>query len=381
MALLVAQQEIIPGHIDALIQAIYRGPLETQLWQSFLNLIRDAVGGNYATLLLRPPREGDAGVVLNALLASHAVYSAYNDTYFALDPFVDLPSGDVATLQEYVPSQQMVDSDYYQHYLKPIDVFHIMGADLRDTDGMLTRLRITRPRSASDFGASEKALIRALLPHLQIAITLHNRIKHTETERAIFEDAIDHLEVGTIILDEHARVLRTNQAAQTLLAARAELRIVDGRLNVGGREDNIAFRQLVEEVMDAHRRSIPGCVRAFRVQRDSSRAPLGLLIRPLPMPDAPDGGATPSVAIFISDPERRREAPVHVLRELFEFTPAEAALALLLANGLTLDEASDELGITRNTAKSHLSSIFSKTGVTRQPKLVQLILKSVAPIG
>ena len=69
------------------------------------------------------------------------------------------------------------------------------------------------------------------------------------------------------------------------------------------------------------------------------------------------------------------------LRQLFEFTPAEAALALLLANGLTLDEASDELGITRNTAKSHLSSIFSKTGVTRQPKLVQLILKSVAPIG
>ena len=137
------QQEIIPGHIDALIQAIYRGPLEAQLWQSFLNLIREAVGGNYATLLLRPPRAGDQGVVLNALLASHAVYSAYNDTYFALDPFVDLPSGEVATLQEYVPSQQMLDSDYYLHYLKPIDVFHIMGADLRDSDGMLTRLRIT----------------------------------------------------------------------------------------------------------------------------------------------------------------------------------------------------------------------------------------------
>ena len=74
-------------------------------------------------------------------------------------------------------------------------------------------------------------------------------------------------------------------------------------------------------------------------------------------------------------------ARIEILGQLFEFTPAEAALALLLANGLTLDEAAEELGVTRNTAKSHLSSVFSKTGVTRQPKLVQLILKSVAPMG
>lgn len=378
---LMANNNIIPGHIDALIQAVYRGPLESPLWQGFLRAIREACGGNYATLLLRPPREGDQGVVLNALLAPNDAKNAYNDTYFALDPFVDLPCGEVKTLHEYVTTEQLLASEYYQHYLQPVDVFHIMGTDLRDDNGMLTRLRITRSRAAGDFGAAEKALVRALLPHLQIALALHNRIQRTETVRAVFEDAIDHLDMGTIILDEHARLLRTNQAAQTLLSDRAELRVVDGRLNVGGRDDNKAFRQMLDEVLDAHRRSIPGCVRVFRVQRDTTRAPLGLLMRPLPLPDAPDGITNPSVVIFISDPERRRDAPVHLLRQLFEFTPAEASLALLLSNGLTLDEASDELGITRNTAKSHLSSIFSKTGVTRQPKLVQLILKSVATVG
>nr|MDT0253635.1 LuxR C-terminal-related transcriptional regulator [Endozoicomonas sp.] len=54
---------------------------------------------------------------------------------------------------------------------------------------------------------------------------------------------------------------------------------------------------------------------------------------------------------------------------------------MILANGLTLDETAEELGISRNTARAHLRSIFSKTGVTRQTMLVRLILKSVATLG
>ena len=61
--------------------------------------------------------------------------------------------------------------------------------------------------------------------------------------------------------------------------------------------------------------------------------------------------------------------------------PTSYQLAMLLANGLTLDEASDALGISHNTARAHLRSTFSKTGVTRQTMLVRLILRSVATLG
>ncbi|HAN29008.1 MAG TPA: helix-turn-helix transcriptional regulator, partial [Haliea salexigens] len=107
----------------------------------------------------------------------------------------------------------------------------------------------------------------------------------------------------------------------------------------------------------------------------------GILMRPLPLLAAPDGSRNPSVAIFVSDPEYQREAPVDVLMTLFGLTRAEATLSLLLAGGATLDEACRQQHISRNTGKSHLSAIFSKTGVTRQTRLVQLILSSVAPMG
>ena len=76
-----------------------------------------------------------------------------------------------------------------------------------------------------------------------------------------------------------------------------------------------------------------------------------------------------------------RQATSDVLIALFGLTPAEARLAIRLVNGLSLDEAAISLGVSRNTAKSHLRAVFSKTGVTRQPQLIQLILNSVVTLA
>ncbi|MNT69412.1 Bacterial regulatory protein, luxR family [compost metagenome] len=70
-----------------------------------------------------------------------------------------------------------------------------------------------------------------------------------------------------------------------------------------------------------------------------------------------------------------------MVRKLFDLTPAETALALVLADGMTLDEAAEALGTSKNTARAHLRAIFSKTGVTRQATLVRMLLSSVISLG
>jgi len=66
---------------------------------------------------------------------------------------------------------------------------------------------------------------------------------------------------------------------------------------------------------------------------------------------------------------------------MFQLTPTETSLVIQLANGLSLDEASEALNIRRNTARAHLRSIYSKTGVRRQPELVRIFLNSVVMLG
>ncbi|MNE33064.1 hypothetical protein D3C80_1267090 [compost metagenome] len=48
---------------------------------------------------------------------------------------------------------------------------------------------------------------------------------------------------------------------------------------------------------------------------------------------------------------------------------------------MSLEEASERLNIRRNTARAHLRSIFSKTGVRRQTELVRIMLNSVVALG
>ena len=89
-----------------------------------------------------------------------------------------------------------------------------------------------------------------------------------------------------------------------------------------------------------------------------------------------------AAVMFLRDAESNVPQPSQELvRRLFGLTRKEAALALLLAEGFTLDEAADKMDVRRNTARTHLRSIFCKTGVTRQTMLVRLLLNSVVTLG
>ncbi len=85
--------------------------------------------------------------------------------------------------------------------------------------------------------------------------------------------------------------------------------------------------------------------------------------------------------MFISDPDLHESTSKKTLGELFELTPAEANLAILLARGLSLADVSQAQNISQHTARAQLKAIFAKTGVSRQAELVRLVLKSVASLG
>jgi DNA-binding CsgD family transcriptional regulator len=60
-------------------------------------------------------------------------------------------------------------------------------------------------------------------------------------------------------------------------------------------------------------------------------------------------------------------------------TPSEARLASRLMHGNGLDKIADELGITKETARNHLKSIFEKAGVNRQLELLALFARLSGP--
>ena len=51
---------------------------------------------------------------------------------------------------------------------------------------------------------------------------------------------------------------------------------------------------------------------------------------------------------------------------LYGLTPTEATVCGLLAEGRSVAEIQDQLGITANTARTHVKRILAKTGAARQ---------------
>lgn len=366
---------------SGMLRNLYQGPLEDIPWTTFLNQLKNCLSSKYATFILRPPSQHVDGLSISTAGSSAEVTASYNQHFYNLDPFVGLPNRQVITLAEFVSDKDWLNSEFYKSFMEPVDVLHILGADINTSDGAQCRIRISRGKDAPAFDQRDKDLLTLLLPHLEQAVVLHMHLNRVESERNLYAGAVDQLAVGTIILDQDGKVLQKNRLAEHLLDEKDGIKLVNESLQVGTARDSQVFRQLVKQALLSQKSTNPSVVEAMRVQRPSGRADLGIIVRSVPPSAWSEGKQCPSVVIFISDPELESSAPQEIVKALFDLTPAEAQLAMLLANGLTLDEASDALGISRNTARAHLRSTFSKTGVTRQTMLVRLILRSVATLG
>ncbi|MGN5476686.1 helix-turn-helix transcriptional regulator [Cupriavidus basilensis] len=383
-ARLFAQATVSLSEFSALLGNIYQGPMEQVPWGKALEQIRRQLNANYVTLILRSPATDRPGLMVNASEHGQTLPGevSYNNYYYSLDPFIGLPSDRVVTIDEHLGQGVWCMSELYQQFLKDIGIRYILGADLRTHDGVECRFRVCRNHDSPDFSAADKALCTALLPHLKRAVDLHSRIDVAESERTVYASAIDRMLVGMVILDESGTIIKTNAAADEILAAKDGIRIAGGGLDVEYGQENRRFQRAVRQAMMGHIGTAPAMMEAMSITRPSGSGRLGVLVRTIPLSEwSEDNRKRPACVVFIRDPERRSQASHDVVRQLFDFTPAETQLALQLANGLALDEAADELGISKNTARAHLRAIFSKTGVTRQATLVRMLLSSVISLG
>jgi DNA-binding CsgD family transcriptional regulator len=77
--------------------------------------------------------------------------------------------------------------------------------------------------------------------------------------------------------------------------------------------------------------------------------------------------------LVLNDLAREQRPELVLLKQLFDFTAAEARLARLIASGVSPEQAAETIGVVRETVRNQLKSIFAKTGTHRQSELVALL--------
>jgi DNA-binding CsgD family transcriptional regulator len=184
-------------------------------------------------------------------------------------------------------------------------------------------------------------------------------------------EAFDVCRRAVLLLDRRGSVVVANEYAKSLLTG--DVRISGGKLVTGYASADVALNRAVHKLLSSGSGayvSIPLCL-----PRCGQRGLLAFLVT-LSSPSSAVVGSH-RVAVLLVDPDHRCRPSENALQAAFGFSRAEARLAARVCIGETIESAAKQLGISRDTGRSHLKSIFSKAGVRRQAELVALVTSSL----
>jgi DNA-binding CsgD family transcriptional regulator len=355
--------ETVDPFFSDLLAALYGGLLEPQPWEGFLQALADWLEASHATLILTAPGLSAPGTILTPG-ADPKISEDYLASFFATDPFQGLPEGVVTSFAEFVSDSRDPNIAAYRDFLSEAGGDQVLGIDLRFASGFEARCRVTREAARADFGAMERNRFQSIVPHLRHAAALFERLQLAGAEHGVYRSAVEQLGMGTILLDQHGRIVRANAVAEQLLSAGDGLSRIGDALRLA----ETTVQTLLETLLaDPHQASAGA---RFKIERQRG-GDLAVVARALTLPAMMRGGA--ALALFLRVPGEAQQLDPDAIRDLFQLTRMEARLAVALADGRSLVAAADTLGIAHNTARAHLRAIFAKTGVRRQSQLVHLL--------
>jgi DNA-binding CsgD family transcriptional regulator len=171
------------------------------------------------------------------------------------------------------------------------------------------------------------------------------------------------------MLDHAGQVIRHNAQAEQLLGN--GLVLSSRRLRCARASDTVELNQLTTAL---GRSTVPSPAAAPIVvaQRVSKRP---LVIQGIPLAGLASAIFSPATSILLVSDTDRQAPPtaIETTQQLFGLTTMESTVLSFLEREIPLPAAADAIGMSFETARTHLKRILSKTGTSRQSDLLMLL--------
>ncbi len=301
---------------------------------------------------------------------------AYIREYHRIDPRAALVSR--LGVSEWISCHHHFDDAYvrrsrfYQDFLIPYGGRYVSGTKVYEDAEIVAILGIHRGRGMLPLSDDEVALGRRLGRHVCAALGLWRRQARILAEHLLGNAVLDQLPHPVVLVDEQQRVHHANAAARRLLQGDRRLRLHQGALvpasPQGQQQLLMALRRLRVGGERSYRADAPPADRAFvRVGAPGGDHFLALVVSRLRADETMGAfGPRDLAMVLVCDPHRRAPVDRFLAAAIFGLTPAEAAVAVAVAEGRAPAEIAAEHGVARSTIRAQLNSVFAKMGVSRQ---------------
>jgi DNA-binding CsgD family transcriptional regulator len=362
--------------LSRLLHTLYGAPSYPGLWPQFLKEFVGIVGVKAAAILYQDEERLNYG--LNAVTEFDPEEVRVYDQYYGkhdpwVPPIADIVPGRIEMGIELCPLDRR-NIEYFHDFACKYDRNLFCAIPTMKKGNGVEAVTLYTGFQDEVPGKETLEVVKFMIPHLQTALHLRRRLVDLTARNCSMESALDLMEYGIVLLNDRGCVLQTNHSAEALLGKSDGLRLQDGHIECASRAESERLESLIEASVKAGNGRTLKAGGSMLVSRKTLR-PLSVTAAPLRESAAPHFRQATAV-LFLYDPESQPTPPSDLLRQAYGLTPAEARLALILTQGHSLKEAAHLCGVTHNTAKSQLKSIFTKTNVQRQAQLVRLVLSA-----
>ena len=250
----------------------------------------------------------------------------------------------------------------YGRVLDAVDIPFAHLAVLERTTESVLGLTLLSSARLGPMDADSLRVLEAAMPHIRCTV----RFQRAAEDRAMALTAggFERAGVAAFLLDRGLR-LRACSAAADALLSRGDFRLDAARLrlrNGGDPAFQLALRRAASAASLGD--AAPETVRA--------QAPDGLayVVEAAPLPRSHDLPFAAGVLVVARAPRCEEARAARVAALIYGLTPAEAAVAALLAKGLPATTIAERQGIGTGTVRTHIRRLLEKSGARKQVDLV-----------
>lgn len=262
---------------------------------------------------------------------------------------------------------------YYRLLLKPNDIGYLSAMSLYNDDEWHIGIGVHRSFQAKPFSETDLNTLQLLYPHLKRALRIHKEFHKLRSRQQTLQAALGRLTLGLILLRQDGSLSYCNPVAEALLKQHQGLKLTSQhQLQAHFPKENQKLQAMISQLAQLDPQEISTRNLALGLHHPDREHPINIMLTTLHDPlQANHAG---SIALYLSDPDASLNCSADTLHALYELTPAEAGVAIALANGQSPAQISSANGVSIETVRTQLKNIYTKMGVNKQQDVIRLLL-------
>lgn len=365
----------LEGAISAVTEAIEAASLGHGSWDQVCERLCDAFPGSSCVLISENPVE-ESLHHFTAFNIEQKEIDAYTEYFAFRNPWIEVfkhkPTEHCAVSERDYPSHLLKQTEFYNDFVLKIPNFTAStGLNLNLDVAQVLRLPLHySAERAPLYDRPAEYVMKRLAGPLRRSVNAIQALHDNADSKLAAAALVGRGESLSFVVDMTMRLIDANEEGAAALTRGDFVQGRRGRISFA---DGHLTEQVSACVFDLGAR--PASAVSSLSHRDGTGHWLISFTR-LPVTRLnPLLGGRQQILIQLRDirPDRRRAPDLTEFARLFRLTPAEKTLCVMLAGGSTLSEAATALGVTPETTRQRVKSIFQKTGTHRQTELISML--------